>query len=161
MPPNHHILQTGNCYTTGFSCPQALAWWLEVTSVPENFLVNKCDLDGSLSNLCLFSALVLHFGWQLCLLLSPGCCNLWVCIYTSQNIWPWVNLSQFAESPNSCTRPLGSISAFPASSDCLLHLWLYKSVHSEIILIWTFIPWNILYVKLIGGSCPSWPKECK
>ena len=107
MPPNHHILQTGNCYTTGFSCPQALAWWLEVTSVPENFLVNKCDLDGSLSNLCLFSALVLHFGWQLCLLLSPGCCNLRVCIIPPKTFDPGLICLNFQNHQTAALGPWG------------------------------------------------------
>ena len=73
VPPNHHILQTGNCYTTGFSCPQALAWWLEVTTLPENLIVKKCDIDARVVSL-------------ICAFFSPGPA-LWLAALSSSVSW--------------------------------------------------------------------------
>merc|ERR1712192_124302 len=47
---------TGNCYTTGFSCPQALAWWLEPWS---------CTLAGSSLFFCVLDVVILGITKQL------------------------------------------------------------------------------------------------
>jgi len=47
---------TGNCYTTGFSCPQALAWWLEPWS---------CTLAGSSVFFCLLDVVIFGITKQL------------------------------------------------------------------------------------------------
>ena len=90
-----------------------------------NFLSNlclfqpwSCTLAGSSLFFCVLDVVIL--GYVISLKnFEPPKKYVHLKNFYLPKTWPRIMISQFPGSPNSYTRPLGSISAFPAPWDCL------------------------------------------